>query len=435
MHKAVAVYGVALLTFHLLFVGPGGYACILTNKFLSLMGLTVVLFAAFPFLGSWKFPAKEWFTLPHRSMLLFAAASIVSAVLSPFWKASILGSSRKEGLVTVLVYFAIFLLFSSYGFSLRLAAYLSGGSMTVFCLIALLQFDGRNPLALYPNGMNYYGSGTDYMWEYLGTIGNVDLAAAAMSLFIPLHLLYIFLQKEDPWRFFLLVPLALCSVVTIKMGVLAVFCALCGGAVLSIPVLLGKHKSAQKLSVFLILAALVCLLVFLRKFDLSGGFLHELHEILNGHISGEYGSQRIAIWRQVWEVIRERPLFGSGPDTLSLWGKGFTGYDRTMQAQITTVIDAAHNEYLNIWANQGILALAAYLTALAALAAEWVKNGVRDTQITICGCSILCYCIQAFFGMSSCMTAPYFWVLLGMLSHFVLTNVACPFNSVSLAKN
>ena len=74
---------------------------------------------------------------------------------------------------------------------------------------------------------------------------------------------------------------------------------------------------------------------------------------------------------------------GIFPDTLSLWGKGFTGYDRTMQAQITTVIDAAHNEYLNIWANQGILALAAYLTTLAALAAEWVKNGVRDTQITI----------------------------------------------------
>ena len=119
MQKAVTGYGVALLTFHLLFVGPGGYACILTNKFLSLMGLTAVLFAAVPFVGSWKFPSKEWFTLPHRSMLLFAAASIVSAALSPFWKASILGSSRKEGLVSVLVYFAIFLLFSSYGFPVR----------------------------------------------------------------------------------------------------------------------------------------------------------------------------------------------------------------------------------------------------------------------------------------------------------------------------
>ena len=65
MHKAVTGYGIALLTFHLPFVGPGGYACILTNKFLLLMGLTVVLFAAFPFLGSWKFPAKEWLSLIH----------------------------------------------------------------------------------------------------------------------------------------------------------------------------------------------------------------------------------------------------------------------------------------------------------------------------------------------------------------------------------
>lgn len=415
-----AIYGCVILTAYLLFVGPGGYTAILQNKYAMFVASTGLYLLALTVVKKGVHIQNQWFDPARIAILLFAGFSALSTILSPFWKETLLGEGRREGLVTLLLYVLIFVGFSTYGFSLKLLAYMSGTSMTIFCLIAFLQLDGRNPLMLYPNGMNYFGAGTDYMWEYLGTIGNVDLVAAVMSLFIPLYLLYVFLQKEDPWRFFLLVPLTLCTVVTAKMGVLAAFCALGGGAVLSIPVLLGNHKREQKASALAIIAVVICLIIGLKLFDAGDGLFHELHEILNGRISGDFGSQRVAIWQQVWEVIRERPIFGSGPDTLSLWGKGFEGYDKSIQAQITTVIDAAHNEYLNIWANEGVLALIAYLAVLVYLAWEWIRNGVKDTRITICGCSILCYCIQAFFGMSSCMTAPYFWMVLGMLSHLVI---------------
>ena len=79
--------------------------------------------------------------------------------------------------------------------------------MTIFCLIAFLQLDGRNPFVLYPEGLDYFGAGADYMSEYLGTLGG-GLGRGAMCLLIPFYVHYIILQRKDPWRFFLLLPLS-----------------------------------------------------------------------------------------------------------------------------------------------------------------------------------------------------------------------------------
>lgn len=204
-----------------------------------------------------------------------------------------------------------------------------------------------------------------------------------------------------------------------KMWVLAAFVGLIVGLTLSIPVLLSNHRTARNLSIAGIAVLVIGGLMTLRFVDAGSGLFHELHAILNGEISEDFGSQRIAIWRQVWEVIREQPLWGSGPDTLELWGKGFQGYSAFYQAQVTTLIDTAHNEYLNIWVNQGIFALIAYFAALVCLAWKWIKYAGHHTNAAICGCAVLCYCVQAFFGMSSCITAPYFWMLLGMLQYEV----------------
>ena len=414
------IYGILLLTVYFLFVGPGGYTNIAMNKYLVLLVLSVGYLLSLIICNRGIRFSVSWFTPARVAILVFAGCSILSTFLSPFWRQAILGGARKEGLITILLYVMLFLTFSTYGFSLKLFAYLSGGSMTIFCLIAFLQLDGRNPFVLYPEGLNYFGAGADYMSEYLGTLGNVDLVAAVMCLLIPFYVCYIILQRKDPWRFFLLLPLLLCIAVTVKMWVLAAFVGLIVGLMLSIPILLGNYRTARNLSIAGIAVLVVGGLMTLRFVDTGSGLFHELHAILNGEISEDFGSQRIAIWKQVWEVIGEQPLWGSGPDTLELWEKGFQGYSAFYQAQVTTLIDTAHNEYLNIWVNQGIFALIAYFAALVYLAWKWIKYaGHHHTNAAICGCAVLCYCVQAFFGMSSCITAPYFWMLLGMLQYEV----------------
>lgn len=362
------IYGALLITAYFLFVGLDGYTSITMNKYIMLLGLSGAYLLSLIIYNQGIHFSVSWFTPARVAILVFAGCSILSTFLSSFWREAILGGARKEGLVTILLYIMIFFAFSTCGFSMKLFAYLSGGSIVIFCLISILQLDGRNPFGLYPKGLNYFGAGSDYMSEYLGTLGNVDLVAAAMCLFIPVYFCYIILQKTDPWRFFLVVPLVLCIVVTVKMWVLASFFGLIIGLTLSIPVLLGNHRTMQYISIVIIVILIFGVILVLRIVDVGDGVFHELHAILNGEISEDFGSQRIAIWKQVWEVMKERPLIGSGPDTLEKWGKGFHGYSTFYQAQVTTLIDTAHNEYLNIWVNQGIFALISYLTALVYLA-------------------------------------------------------------------
>lgn len=74
------------------------------------------------------------------------------------------------------------------------------------------------------------------------------------------------------------------------------------------------------------------------------------------------------------------------------------------------------NEYLNILVNQGLLALICYLAMLGRAAVLWAKAAVRDPAAAICGGAVLGYCIQAFFGVTSPISAPYFWIALALLT-------------------
>ncbi|MBR4231689.1 MAG: O-antigen ligase family protein, partial [Oscillospiraceae bacterium] len=122
----------------------------------------------------------------------------------------------------------------------------------------------------------------------------------------------------------------------------------------------------------------------------------------------------IYIWRNCLKLFPERPLFGGGPDTLGAREiPPFIRWDPD-QGMLKRGIDAAHNEYLNILVNQGLLALLAYLSALAACAVVWYRTA-EDPAAAVAGGAVLFYCIQAFFGISMCLSAPYMWLALGIL--------------------
>ena len=147
------------------------------------------------------------------------------------------------------------------------------------------------------------------------------------------------------------------------------------------------------------------------------GFLLQAHALLQGNWDDSYGSNRLYIWRQVWALVREAPLLGGGPDTLGF--RGLTGFSRFNEATGTVVsgsIDAAHNEYLNILVNQGALALGAYGSALCVSLFRWWK-GTGSRARTVAGAAALFYLAQAFFGMSSCITAPYLWMALAIINN------------------
>lgn len=264
--------------------------------------------------------------------------------------------------------------------------WLYAAAISVNCVLCLLQFAGLNPLHLYPEGMNYYGANTQYAGEFLGTVGNADILSAVLSLSIPAFWAAILRMKGCRERYFLLIPLALCLVVLLRAFVAGGILGVTGAVVLSAP-LMTDDKRRRKWALICVIAALIAAAAAVYCFgSRMCGFLYEASELMHGRWDNRFGTGRIYIWRNVIQLVPEHLLLGGGPDTLGLrTDAAFERYDETLGILIHSAIDTAHNEYLNILVNQGLLALLSYLAALLASAIHWVRRGA----LRLCGARLL----------------------------------------------
>jgi O-antigen ligase len=144
---------------------------------------------------------------------------------------------------------------------------------------------------------------------------------------------------------------------------------------------------------------------------------------MHGNVPRSVDSGRLYIWREVLKLVPQHPLFGAGPDTLSLAGiEPFQRYDESLELMLYAGIDAAHSEYLNVLYHQGAFALAALLAALVSALAAWVRRARENAAAAILGSAVLCYVVQASFNISMCFTASLFWCVLGLLDGCCVKN-------------
>lgn len=415
----------AMATVFLLFWGFEGYGNITTPKFWAfciLSGVYVAFMAALAaarvIFGLTKKPWGE--CLRHASpaqwaAIAYAGITWASAICSPYWPDTLWGISRYEGAATITLYVAVFLLVSVYGRPGRWLLWALAGAVTLFSALCLVQLSGFNPFGLYPQGYSYLDAGKAYAGAYLGTLGNVDLVAAFFSLVIPL-LFYLLLRQKDLSRFLLLVPLGLSLWAAAWMGVSAGYLGIGAGCALAFPIAGATEKKHRAAAGALLGGALVLGLALVFFWDAGGGMLHEAHQMLHGEFDGRFGSGRVHIWQEVLQKLPGHLLLGYGPDTMLRAGlTPFTRYDAALGGTVVGHIDVAHNEYLNVLFHQGLMALAAYLAMLATLFYRWMHTAKTNTTAAALGAGTLGYCVQALFGFSMCITAPFFWLALALL--------------------
>jgi len=228
------------------------------------------------------------------------------------------------------------------------------------------------------------------------------------------------LRLEGRGRFWLLIPIALSIAVLFFSWVEGGVVGMMGSLILGLPVELKDSKGragAAVGSAAVLIGALTAVFFF---GDGMEGFLFEAHELLHGRMDESFGSGRIYIWSETWKLVPERLLLGGGPETLGLRTQAaFERFDAALGVTLRSGVDTAHNEYLNILVNQGLLALLCWLGALAGGAAGWVKRAGKSPAAAICGGGVLGYCIQAFFGISSPITTPFLWIVFGLLSNAI----------------
>lgn len=419
-------YLALLLTVFLFYTGTEGFQNIQASKFGAfrlLCGGYVVLMAVCGvesvLVGARKFPhpralwkKSSW---TQRFAVFYPLITWVSAFCSPYFPETVWGVSRHEGAMTISLYCACFLLVSVFGKADLRLLWIFAASATLFGLLCAAQLLGMNPFGLYPEGYTYFDAYTAYSGAYLGTLGNVDLAAAFLCLAVPV--LWVSLCRlQSAWKWALLLPLALLLFVLVKSSVLAGLVGVGVGAALSLPLAFPWGKKARRRCWLALLALGLGAVALLFFVDFGSGLFHELHQLLHGRPDDAFGSGRLYIWKNVLRRLSLHPLLGTGPDTMLYWKiDPFTRYDPRLGGNIVSQIDIAHNEYLNVLGQQGLLAFLAYLGLLVCGLGKWFRDRGKNPKAAVLGSAALAYCIQAFFGFSVCITAPFFWAALALL--------------------
>lgn len=420
-------YAVLMLTVFLFYFDGNGYQQITRAKYTVFNALSGGYIAAMALVALDQIqigalrpptPLRLWRRAgwAQRLVTIYLALTWLSALCSPYWPETALGGSRHEGALTITLYGLCFLLVSVFGKADRRLLAVLGASVSLFCLLCLVQLAGWNPFGLYPAGCGYADAYTAYAGEFLGTLGNVDLVGAFLSLVIPI-LVFSLARLPGRRRFLLLIPLALAFAVLAGMSVLAGWLGVALGCLTAVPVSGSRNPCVQKRLALGVLALLAAGVAVAWAVDLGGELPHQLHRVLHGELDPAFGSGRLHIWGEVLRRIPGRLLLGAGPDTMAHAGlEPFTRYDPDLGLTLMGHIDAAHNEYLNILYHQGIFALGAYWGALGLLALQWVRCARKADGAAVLGAGVCGYCVQAFFGISMFITAPFFWLTLGLLA-------------------
>ena len=408
-------------------------------------------------------------SITQKAMVLFVLAMCVSAALSPYPETVWMGGARYNGLFTMLLYAAAFLLVSLYGDFTRLLTYALAAGTLLFSALGILMAYGVDPFTLYP------AQGGFAELHFLSTLGNIDFCNTFLCMSVPM-LGMAFVVSASVRRYLLLPPVAAGFYLLLLMDVDAGKVAMAAWLLLFLPAFVrdrarlaraavlfaallatfGVHRMASgvfdaiawtppMLAVLLCAAgvllpnrirrpypakamrALAFVLIGLiaagtvaLSFHLALGgvdsFLADFAHILQGDVKDYYGHGRVGIWKRSWALAMTRPVIGFGPDTYT---QAFTGRfaDFVTETSGAAQYDAAHCEYLQYLCLYGFCGAAAYLLFLGSLLVRALRRAYMDDATLVLLSAVAIYAVQAVFGLSVVLVAPVFFVLCGLLEN------------------
>ncbi|MBS6600622.1 MAG: O-antigen ligase family protein [Clostridium sp.] len=346
----------------------------------------------------------------HKIIMIFLVTIFIAFVFSPYKEVAFTGSTeRNEGFSMFLVYTCLFFLASRYLKITEKSVHLILIVGSFSAIYGMLQFYGIDPIQKWAlNGISVANS--------IGTIGNRNFFSSYIVLFLSLSTaLYIFKEKI----------IYLCYTLILFAGLV---CSLTRGGWLGYGVVLvfififSIISKKRKSRILKMVAMAVCFIVI-------GG---TLNSTTDGSVTGRVNnlkeqitttdeevkakssaSSRVDILNMTLKAFKDRPLLGTGPDTLG--NRLYDDYPIEMNNHISTYgqsVDKAHNEYLEYATSCGIFTLISYLTLVIMIGIKLIKRRKEEKYIIIL-MPIIGYLAQAVTNISVPMVAPLFWILLG----------------------
>lgn len=401
-------YALGMVTIFLFAFGPKGYENICEWKWAVFCILTG-LYAAM--LLCLRIRSKTRPTLPFSfsqcCMIAYFLLTLFGALHSPWPETALLGAGRYDGAVSALLYVFLALALSRTAKPGKIPLRVFAAALTVYCAVCFLQLADYDPLGLYPEGCRWSGRETEYNGAFLGFTGNADLSAAVLCMGFCVCLSGALAVRE--W--WLLLPAGSAAAVLLLSGMRGGILGAVGGMLLTLPGTLRFGRRGRRVYWLILAFSALLLLALVWRLPLQGA-AGELHELLHGNFADGLGSGRVYIWKNVLPLIKERPLLGSGADTLGL--RAGLAFTKTLPdgSVLRRSIDCAHCEYLNVLLNQGLPALLCLL-----MGAGWsiFRSRTGSAAASILRAGMLAYAVQALTGITMPASTAFFWLCWGLL--------------------
>lgn len=190
---------------------------------------------------------------------------------------------------------------------------------------------------------------------------------------------------------------------------LAAIAALVFGAIVIIAIRRNKGECIRMAAVILAFVAITCVM---RMFNYSStqDMANLVSDIKEHADTNEYssntGTRRWILWKHTVQYISERPIFG--------WG--VEGTSQRLESEPDTENDRPHNEYLQWAAFFGIPGALLYIAGLCvAMFGMFPQIKKTDPVSIACFVASAGYIASAFIGNTMYYTAPFFFIVLGMM--------------------
>lgn len=140
--------------------------------------------------------------------------------------------------------------------------------------------------------------------------------------------------------------------------------------------------------------------------------------------------QRVFLWEDSFRLIMDRPLFGVGTGNYEFniqkfLGAGSLGIKSAMESEsgIEHMIFRAHNDYLEVWAESGLLGMIIFVILLAQIVRSVVRllmdyvKGREEPLVIGLGAAVLATLAHALFSSNfqNPASAIVFWVVVGFV--------------------
>lgn len=189
--------------------------------------------------------------------------------------------------------------------------------------------------------------------------------------------------------------------------------------------LMQKMRMIVPVAVIVVIAGIVCTIYMEARGTLPAKFSDRLSDISYFNWNDDWGNGRGKIWRFSVKIFSEGSLghkvFGVGPDCFNSYVNAYYS-DEEALLWGEKLLTNAHNEWLNILINAGILGATAYIGIYVTAIVRFFRSHRQDIFLAGIAAACMSYMCYNFFCYQQVLCTPFIFILMG-IGEYVLRQI------------